>query len=306
MSIFFTLFTKLIPLCIIIGLGFVAGKYLQVKKESIAPLVIYILSPIIVFNAALTTKITVSVLALPVLMFVMACTISIVFFFLGRFIWLDTTNNIFAYTVGDGNIAYFGIPLAAILFNTNLVNIYIFGTLGIFLFQYSLGFFIAARGRYTARKSLLMIAKLPTFYAFFMGLIFNVAKLHLGSIYTNTASNFQGAYIILGMMIIGLGLTSIVNYKFDFLFIGLSFFARFIVWPVLAALVIMVNTTTLHIYDPNLYKVIILLSIVPLSANTVVFATQLDAQPEKASIAVLLSTLFALFYIPLIVAFFLK
>ena len=227
-------------------------------------------------------------------------------FLLGRFIWHDTTRNILAFAAGDGNTGYFGIPVATILFNTNLVNIYIFGSLGLSLFESSLGFFITAKGQYTAQESLLKIAKLPSLYAFFIGLLFNTIGLHLGSIYTDTVSNFRGAYTILGMMIIGLGLASIVDYKFDFKFIGLSFFAKFIVWPVLMALVIIINTATLRIYDPNISKVLILLSIVPLAAATVVIATQMNVQPEKASLAVSSSTLFALFYIPLISVFFLK
>jgi malate permease and related proteins len=40
------------------------------------------------------------------------------------------------------------------------------------------------------------------------------------------------------------------------------------------------------------------MAIVPLAANTVALATELKVHPERAAIAVLLSTLFALFYIP--------
>jgi predicted permease len=306
MNIFFTLLGKLIPLYIIIGLGFVAGKYLDVKKESIAPLAMYIISPMIVFNAALTTTITIRILTLPMLMFIISCIICITFFFLGRFVWHDTTRNILAFTAGDGNTGYFGIPVAIILFSPSLVNIYIFGSLGLSLYENSLGFFITAKGHYTAQECLLKIAKLPSLYAFLIGLLFNILRLHLGGIYADTISKFQGSYTILGMMIIGLGLASIVDYKFDFKFIGLSFFSKFLVWPALIALVIIINNTILRIYDPNIYKVMILLSIVPLSAFTVVLATQLNVHPEKASLAVLLSTLFALFYIPLISTFILK
>ncbi len=45
------------------------------------------------------------------------------------------------------------------------------------------------------------------------------------------------------------------------------------------------------------------MSIVPLAANTVAIATELKTYPEKASVAVLMSTLFALFFIPLVVSF---
>jgi predicted permease len=47
------------------------------------------------------------------------------------------------------------------------------------------------------------------------------------------------------------------------------------------------------------------MSIVPLAANTIAIATELDVHPEESTIAVFLSTIFALFYIPLIITFFL-
>lgn len=46
----------------------------------------------------------------------------------------------------------------------------------------------------------------------------------------------------------------------------------------------------------------LLISACPLAANTVAFATLLKTEPEKAGVAVLLSTVFALFYIPALVA----
>ncbi len=70
--------------------------------------------------------------------------------------------------------------------------------------------------------------------------------------------------------------------------------------------VIIADNMVFRIYNPSIHKVMILMSIVPLAANTVAFATELKAQPEKASVAVLLSTLFALFYIPLIASLFLS
>ena len=47
----------------------------------------------------------------------------------------------------------------------------------------------------------------------------------------------------------------------------------------------------------------ILMSIVPLAANTIALASDLDVHPEEATIAVFLSTIFALFYIPFMVTF---
>ncbi len=306
MIIFLTILAKLIPLYIIIGLGFIAGKYLHVKKESIAPLTIYIIAPIIVFNAALTTQLTLSILTLPLLIYIIACIMCLTFFYIGKFIWKDTTRNILAFIAGDANTGYFGIPVAIILFDQNLLNIYILGTLGLHIFENSLGFFITARGHHTIKESLIKLVKLPTLYAFFIGLIFNLFGLHFGSIYSEAVLNFRGAYIILGMIIIGLGLASIVKFEFDLKFISLSFFAKFFAWPLIMLAVIIVNKTIFHIFEPNIYRVMILLSIAPIATNTVAFATELNAQPEKAALTVFLSTLFALFYVPLIATLFLS
>jgi len=46
------------------------------------------------------------------------------------------------------------------------------------------------------------------------------------------------------------------------------------------------------------------MAIVPLAANTAAYAIGLRVHPDKAALAVLASTLFALFYIPLITSFF--
>ena len=54
-----------------------------------------------------------------------------------------------------------------------------------------------------------------------------------------------------------------------------------------------------------MYPVMIVMSIVPLAANTVALAVEFKTYPEKVTIAVLSSTVFALFYIPFMVTFFL-
>ncbi len=303
-EVFLTLILKMIPLYFIILLGFIAGKYLSAKKETMASLLIYIISPIIVFNGVLTTKISISTLSLPVLFFFLACLTSLIFYKIAGYIWKDSTKNILGFTAGTGNTGYFGIPVAYAIFSQDLIGLVILSILGFILYESSLGFFITAKGHHSAKESLMKVLKLPAIYAFLLGLLVNLSGVQLGQVYTDTIASFGGAYMILGMMIIGLGLAEISSYKFDFKFIGLAFLAKFIWWPLLVLGVIFIDNFFFNIYNSSTHKVMILMSIVPLAANTVAFATELNAQPEKASLAVLLSTLFALFYIPFIVTFF--
>ena len=128
----------------------------------------------------------------------------------------------------------------------------------------------------------------------------------MGAIYFDMAKNFNGAFVILGMMIIGLGLADIKDFEFDFKFIGLSLFIKFFVWPLIILIIILLDNYTFKIYDHNLYKILILMAIVPVATNIVSYATILKAQPEKLSLVVFISTLFALFYVPLLSALFLR
>lgn len=299
-SVFLTLILKIIPLYILIALGFVAGKYLKVSKETVASLLIYIIAPAIVFNSVFTTTIAANVLFLPVLFFILCCAICLITYVVSKRFWSDSTKNILAFTAGAGNTGYFGLPVAIALFGNDIAGLVVLSTLGFILYENSLGFFITARGNHTVKESILRIIKLPAIYAFFVGLALNLFGIKLGQIYVDFASLFRGAYTILGMMLIGLGLSSIKKFKFDFKFIAASFLAKFIVWPLIIFLIITADRTFFGFFTEQIYKVMMLISIVPLAANTVAYATELNAHPEKASLAVLLSTLFALFYIPLV------
>jgi hypothetical protein len=303
--VFTTLILKIIPLYILIGLGYIAGRYLNASKETVAKLLIFIITPIVIFHSVFTTPIAANVLSLPILFFILCCFICIVTYILTKHIWTDATRNILAFTAGAGNTGYFGLPVALALFGTDAAGLVVLSVLGFVLYENSLGFFITARGHHTVKESIVRVLKLPTIYAFAAALLLNMLGVKLGPIYTDFALLFRGAYTVLGMMLIGLGLSSIKNYAFDFKFVAASFTAKFIVWPIIIFSIIALDKAFFGFFTEQIYKVMILMSIVPLAANTVAFATELKVHPEKAALAVLLSTLFALFYIPLISVMFL-
>ena len=116
--------------------------------------------------------------------------------------------------------------------------------------------------------------------------------------------NVRGAYATLGMMMIGIGLADIKEYKLDFKFIGASLIIKFLLWPLVALAFIALDKIFFHAYDPVVYKMLILFSAAPLAANNIVIATVLDLHPEKVAASVVLSTVFALFYVPLIIMIF--
>ena len=104
----------------------------------------------------------------------------------------------------------------------------------------------------------------------------------------------------------GIGLAGLTQFKLDFKFVGKTFLAKFLVWPLLIFLIVALDRAFLGLYDPISHQALILISIVPLAVNTVIMASLMKSQPERAAATVLLSTLFALFYVPFMTSFFLK
>ncbi|MBP9718471.1 AEC family transporter [Candidatus Gracilibacteria bacterium] len=305
MEIFLVLLYKLIPLYILMALGYVGGKFLKLQRESIANLLIYLIVPVVVFNGVYTTQLTPALLALPVIFYVVGVTVSILMTRLTRNVWKDEVRALFSYVAGTGNTGYFAIPVLYALYGETGVNISIIINLAFIFYENTYGYYIMARGNFTPRQSLQKLIRLPAIYAFFLGLICNISGLHLGALYTDFAAQFRGAYLILGMMILGLGIAAHdKTWSIDKKLIAYSYFTKFIIWPAIGLVLVYLDETIFHLYEPIIHHIVLVMCSVPLAANTVIFATQLKVQPEKAATAVFLSTVFAVFYVPLIVVLF--
>ncbi|SRR6266568_4674464 len=306
MAIFLILLIKLIPLYIIIVLGYLGGRYLHVQKGSIATLLIDIIVPIVVFTGAATTVVNISTMSLPLLLFIVCFIVSLITYVIAGFFWKDSTRNILSFIAGSGNTGYFGLPVAIALFGNHIIGVVAAAILGTNLYSTSIGFYIAAKGQHTVKESILKVLKLPILWAFILGIFANIAGIKLNALYLDTANSFNGAYIVLGMMLVGMGLSDNKKFQIDMKFISIAFIAKFLFWPLVTIALLFIDSLTFKLYSPSTYKFILLMAIVPLAANVVSYATVLKSHPEKVSMAVLLSTLFALFYIPLIAVFFLK
>lgn len=307
MSLFFILLLKIFPLYINIILGYISTKFLKVTREAIANLLIYILAPIVVFSATVSVKIDLSVVMLPIFFYIFGSFLAFASLYLYKNSWNDSTVNILAFSSGTGNTGYFGIPLAIIFFPPYLADIYIFTVLASLLYESTTGFYVTAKGNFTVKESLQKIMRLPLVYAFLIGLCFNLLGISIPDALSSYTAQFKGAYGILGMMLIGMGLVGLKLKKgsdLDFKFISILFSLKFIFWPLCILLFIYIDKIFFMFLNEDLYKVMFLFGIVPLAGNTVTLAVLLDAKPEKASFAVLLSTAFSIIYIPIVLSLY--
>ena len=153
MNLFFILLGKISPLYLNIVIGYLLAKYFKLRRDFIATLLIYILGPIVIFFATLSIQINPQLVFLPLFVFIFGSTIA--FYILKRYKndWNDASINTLAFTCGTGNTGYFGIPLAMILLTPESANIFIFATLASLLYENTTGFYVTAKGSFTARQS---------------------------------------------------------------------------------------------------------------------------------------------------------
>jgi malate permease and related proteins len=301
MTVFMTLLSKIIPLYFSVILGFLSIHFLKCNKESIAKILLYVFAPLLVLKATMSVKLDSSIVFLPIFFFIVSSLMAFISLFIFKKIWNDNTANLLAFSTATGNTGNIGIPLAILFLKPAMVDVFIFTVLASILYQNSVGFYITAKGNFSAIDSIKRVLKLPALYAFIFGISFNLLGIDIPEMFNDYMTYLKGAYAILGMMFLGMCLENIKAEAFDKKFISYSLGMKFLLWPAIILLFIFLDKSIFHLLNKDLYLVMFLFSIVPLAGNTVTIATLLNVKPEKISLAVFISTLLSLFYIPLVV-----
>ncbi len=302
-AIFLLLLGKLIPLYVLVALGYVAGTRLHVARDAVARLLLYVIVPAVTFYGVATVQLSASVLSLPLFFFFVCGLMAFFAFPLARRLWPDNTAHILAYTCGTGNNGYFGYPLVLALFGEQAFSIAVVAGIGFLLYECTVGLLLLGYGATGAQSAWRRVLCFPLPYAFALGLAWNALHLPLPQQAVDLLLAFRGAFTVLGMMLVGLGLTEVKKLFVDGRFLAMALMWKFLLWPIAMGAVIALDTAVFHLYPDVVHRVMFVLAVVPLAANTVAWATELKMHPDKAASAVFLSTVVALVYIPLLVAF---
>jgi predicted permease len=299
MKLFLALLYKIIPLYTTIAIGYILSHYFGVKREKIAWVLIYILGPVVMFFATLSIEFKSEILFLPIFVFIFGSTLAFFTLWYYKKDWKDASLNTLAFTNGTGNTGYFGIPLAMLLLEPELANIFIFVTLASLIYENTTGFYVTAKSNFSASDAFKKILKLPLIYAIILGLILNINGFSIPEFFVPHFETLKWAYGILGMMMLGMGMKGFTKTDIDFKYIKVAYFYKFIFWPFSFLLVIFIDMNFVEFLNKDLHQILFLFSIVPLAGNTVTLAILLNAKPEKASFTVLLSTAISIIYIPI-------
>lgn len=292
-----SLFLKLIPLYALVALGFVGGKLFDIRSQEIGKILLYFLGPAVIFKGFYQVR-SESLLMLPLGVFAVSTGLGFLALWVGRRLWHDGRQNIAAFTAGTGNTGYFGIPACLSLIGPEAFPYVVMFAFGATAYEVSFGFYIVARARATMRTALMRVLAYPGLHACWVGLLLNINGVRLPAYVGETVDFLAGGYSTLGMMIIGLGLASLRRGLPDIGFTAFAFLFKFLVWPVVVFAFVAADRAAFGLFNATAHQVLLIQSLVPLAAMTVVHATLRNVHPDTAALAVGASTLFALFYLP--------
>ncbi len=295
------LIANIIPLYILIALGFVAGKWLDVNLPSMATVAIYILAPIVNFGAMAQMTFTPEYLALPIIIFIGSVTIGTISYKTTQKLRKNNTANLVGMASVTGNTMYFGLPVILALLGPEWVGVYALLNLGTFLNEVGLGYFFGARGEATVKGAALKVLKFPVIHAIWLGLLYNFSGLSLPSAFVQYWNYTIGAWVLIGMMIIGIALSKQSRLDVDLKLLANLFVPKFIIWPLFTFAIILADIYYFQAFGQEIYMMVAIIGAVPLAGNLVAYASNFNLQPERAAAAVLISTILAFITVPLAV-----
>ncbi len=301
MSLFYVVFFKIISILLSVIVGYIAGRLEKVERESIASLLFYFIAPIVFFSVPASANLSFSDIGVSLVTYTISCLLCLLTYKLYSGHFDDEARNILAMSAGAGNTGYFMLPIASCVFDDYTLSIYMMCVIGVNIYESSLGYYICARSISSTRESIKRILSMPMLHAFSIGCAYSLIGLNLPDFLDDFLQDMRSTYSILGMLMIGLGMSKINSLEIDKKFIAASLFSKYIMYPIFVNIFILLDKFVLGFYDTPEHSALLLLSTAPMASNTIVISSVMKFRSERVATSVLVSCLVSLIYIPVVV-----
>jgi len=301
MDLFIKLMFACFPLLIYLGLWFISGKKLSVDTKSIANLLMFIITPFVVFDGIYKVELNIQTISIPIFICFFACLMCLLGFFVWKFLWKDNTRNLLALSAWKWNFLYFGLPLAIALLWDSSLPLWILMTMWFIIYENTLWMYITAKWNFSTIESIKKVLKMPSIRAFILWIIANLSWFHFDDIYNSNIVYFKWITVVLWTMVIWMALAEIKVRKINWKFILSTFTLKFAIRPLLTVIMIFIDKNLFQFYNSTIYNILFIVSLVPLSANSIAIAKIFNMNTDDVSVAILFSTIFALIFIPLVI-----
>jgi predicted permease len=282
------LYNNIVPVFIIIGLGYILERRLKIEIKSVSRTIFYALTPCLVFSSLV--KSTVSggefwhIASFEILI---TLVVALVAWGVARALRFDrATGSAFLLTILFVNAGNYGLSVNQLAFGDEaLARAVIYFTVSSLLIN-TLGVYLASWGKARAGDALANVFKVPIVYAVFLAVFVKLINLNVtGSPVFKAVETVGKGAVPLMLLLLGMQLarTSLAQ---GMKMAGLAAFIRLAVAPVIAFSL----ANLLSLAGPTLQACVVEASM-PTAVTTAVLAIEFDARPEFVTSVIFLSTL---------------
>ena len=288
------LITALLPVSLIILIGFIAAHYLSLEQKTLSQLFVYILSPALLVSSLYRTQLSTQSIAGLLGGFAMISVILYgVAWALGKILNLkpDIRKSLIATTLlpNTGNL---GLSLNAFVYGETGLERAIVCLIGASILMFAITPALLRGGGLNAGVKLTL--KLPIFWAAIAGFALRLLAIKVPENIYLTVNQLGMASISLGLLILGKQL-AVTSPKIGFYEIAASSL-RLLLAPLVAYGV----GRALHLQGLDL-QVLILQSSMPVAVSSLIMVTEFGGNPALVARTVVVSTLLSFLTLPLVI-----
>ena len=281
-GVFIQLFPILVPIIIIIFIGYIWNKIgNNLNQTEITNIITWIGAPCLIFNTLIKLESSVFLLKDMIL----SAIFMVLSMFLFSYILLKLINfpiRTFINPMSFSNSGNLGMTISLFAYGSLGLELAVIVFMITSILHFTLGISIWS-GNWSPR----FLIKTPVIYAVFLALSINFFSIELPKTLTNTTSVLAGITIPLLLFTMGISLNKI-SYKLDYKIIILIILRIFMAFTMAYLIIYLLNI------DGIAKNIILLQAFLPAPIFTYLFASQYNVQPDKVANYLMTSTIISL------------
>ena len=299
MELFIILRDIILPIFVIMALGFVMQKKFDLNIQTLARLNIYFLVPGFIFVKLYSTNISFNLFGNILLFFILYVVILyVISHFIGNAIGLEKgEKTTFSNSTMFFNSGNYGVPVNDLVFKSDplamSIQVIMLTLQNIFLFSY--GIFSLQSIKIGKLKAALGYFRMPVLYAMLSGVLLNVYNVPIPSFIWVPANYIADAMIAMALFTLGAQVAKI-KFSTGLTTVYYSLALRLVIGPLIALAIIYIFKV-----DGIVAQALLIGSAMPTSVNSAVIAEEYNNHPDLAAQIVLFSTLFSAITVTLVI-----
>ncbi|KAF2956375.1 AEC family transporter [Marinitoga sp. 38H-ov] len=296
MLFFITLF-KILPLFIIISLGYIFGKFFSdLDNKILNKVTIWIAGNVLAFTAINSNPPSFiefnSYFWGYSVIFILAILIP---YFLKKLNLIKAEKGVISFALMFSNGGYLGYPIVSALFGDEYIAKAVIYVIVMTLLSFSIGIVILTGN---VKKGLINMLKLPMLWGFLIGWILGVLGLKwndLPKLLYDPIRMIKDASIVIILINIGISLSRIKIKIFDLYDTILTTIFKLVIFPLIAVFIVKFLKL-----DPILAGIFVIEVGMPVGMNVSFITEELNINPALGNLLVFVSTLLSIITVPLL------